>query len=151
MSPRTSPPDHCLCCHGAAAPVQEVLRAILANRGFLVQFKEGAQLRGMAAVARRHSVFLHGGFGPFEQPSDPVQMQRRGSIRLVIDAGQGAFYRPRRRLSSASSSATRLSAAIRPACSSSVRLSATPARASALMWAVSSSRAWVSASSWDRR
>ena len=46
MSSRTSPPDHCLWCHGAAAPVQEVLRAILANRGFLVQFKEGPSYGG---------------------------------------------------------------------------------------------------------
>ena len=59
MSSRTSPPDHCLWCHGAAAPVQEVLRAILANWSFLVRFKGGPQLRGMVAAARKDSIFLH--------------------------------------------------------------------------------------------
>ena len=38
--------------------MQEVLRAILAKQGFLVQFKEGAQLRGMAANARNVGVFF---------------------------------------------------------------------------------------------
>ena len=59
MSPRTSPPDHCLWCHGAAAPVQEVLRAILANWSFLVRFKRGPQLRGTVADARKVSIILH--------------------------------------------------------------------------------------------
>ena len=38
--------------------VQEVLRAILANRGFLVQFKEGAQLWGIGSDARNVGIFL---------------------------------------------------------------------------------------------
>ena len=37
-------------CHGVAAPVQEVPRAILANRGFLGQFKEGRSYGGWSRL-----------------------------------------------------------------------------------------------------
>ena len=49
-APRTSSSCHPLGCHVAAAPLQEVLRVVLANPGFLVQFKEGAQLWGSAQM-----------------------------------------------------------------------------------------------------
>ena len=57
--PRTSSPRHHASCHDAAGLMQEVLRAILANAGFLDRFKEWAQLRGTVPDARKVGIFLH--------------------------------------------------------------------------------------------
>ena len=43
-APRASSSGHCVSCHGAATLVREVLRAIPANPGLLVQFKEGVAM-----------------------------------------------------------------------------------------------------------
>ena len=58
-APRASSSSHRLGCHGAAAPVQEVLREVLAQGRSLVRFKGGAQLRGVVASARNVGIFLH--------------------------------------------------------------------------------------------
>ena len=101
-------------CHGAA-PVQEALRAILANRGFLGQFKEGAQLRATVAGARNVGDFL-----ARVQGTCRSLLGTRAKRPRFTPWQRGSRYSPRSRRSSASSSAARASAA--------------PARASSSSW-----------------
>ena len=50
---------HCPGNYGTAAPVQEVLRAILANVSLLVQFKEGRSYGGRSRLQEKWVFFLH--------------------------------------------------------------------------------------------
>ena len=60
-APRASSSSHYLGCHGVTAHVREVLRATVAGRSFLVQFKEGVAT-GVLRRCKKILSFLAWGF-----------------------------------------------------------------------------------------